>query len=477
MSRVLILLWAAACGALHVGPPNHLIDENGRHMLFHGVNVVYKGAPWVPNVEGFDPDNSFSEKDVENLADWGANVVRFGVMWPGVEPSKGAVNGTYLDIVGGIVDMLWSRNISTLLDFHQDVLAERFCGEGVPEWFFGDTFDRTFPHPLSGDFFIPGNTTSPIPTQDQCARHGWATYQAARAVGKAYQWLYEHPESMTVYWNAVAGRFRGHPGVLGYEIINEPWPGDVYKDPSLLVPGEADRKVFQGFYEAIASVIRAQDPDAILFFEPLTWDDVRCGFSEVPGGNNFKNRSVLSFHHYSPPNLPAKGSIDRANGWAKSLGCAAFLTEVDTPTIGKHDAPVHSLDEADRQWVSWIGWEYKPFFKITGWHTSFYDKHGAVQWDNVLHSVGRTYARAVAGIPTRHVFDPDTGNFVLSFTCNDPQAVTEVFAHPKWYGDRVPTLWVAIGTFSDVRHDNISHVFYLGGCERGNLTQVSIRHH
>ena len=33
--------------------------------------------------------------------------------------------------------------------------------------------------------------------------------------------------------------------VLGYEIMNEPWCGDVYEDPTLLVPGVADRRYLQ----------------------------------------------------------------------------------------------------------------------------------------------------------------------------------------------------------------------------------------
>ena len=36
---------------------------------------------------------------MQNLRDWGMNAVRLGVMWPGVEPTEGQYNYTYLSTV------------------------------------------------------------------------------------------------------------------------------------------------------------------------------------------------------------------------------------------------------------------------------------------------------------------------------------------------------------------------------------------
>lgn len=46
------------------------------------------------------------------------------------------------------------------------------------------------------------------------------------------------------YWAEVASRLRANQYVVGYELINEPWCGDIYKDPSLLLPGVAEKKLF-----------------------------------------------------------------------------------------------------------------------------------------------------------------------------------------------------------------------------------------
>ena len=82
----------------------------------------------------FDPELSFGEKDMEAFQEWGLNVIRLGMMWPGAEPSKGNFNSTYFSLVKWIVEKANTYGIYTLLDAHQDVLSEKFCGEGVPLW-------------------------------------------------------------------------------------------------------------------------------------------------------------------------------------------------------------------------------------------------------------------------------------------------------------------------------------------------------
>ena len=41
------------------------------------------------------------------------------------------------------------------------------------------------------------------------------------------------------YWDQVTARLKNVDGVLAYEIMNEPWWGDIYSDPSLLEAGVA----------------------------------------------------------------------------------------------------------------------------------------------------------------------------------------------------------------------------------------------
>jgi endoglycosylceramidase len=92
---------------LKVDPKTQLfVDEDGLEHIFHGVNVVYKPFPFYPpNLDSFDPDNSFAKEDLLNLKKWGMNVIRLHVAWEGVEPARGTYNMTYLAQLKKIVQM------------------------------------------------------------------------------------------------------------------------------------------------------------------------------------------------------------------------------------------------------------------------------------------------------------------------------------------------------------------------------------
>ncbi len=56
------------------------------------------------------------------------------------------------------------------------------------------------------------------------------------------------------------------PFMLGYELINEPFSGDLYANPLSLVPGYADRFKIQPMYDMLAEAIRERDGDRKLGF-------------------------------------------------------------------------------------------------------------------------------------------------------------------------------------------------------------------
>jgi endoglycosylceramidase len=74
-----------------------ITDEFGREVILHGVNVVPKLPPYIPITEKFDPQTSLVDKDFKDLASWGMNLVRLGVMWEAVERTPGVYDMEYLD--------------------------------------------------------------------------------------------------------------------------------------------------------------------------------------------------------------------------------------------------------------------------------------------------------------------------------------------------------------------------------------------
>jgi endoglycosylceramidase len=315
--------------------------------VFHGVNVVRKGFPYIPITTHFDSNFSFAPEDVDFLRSIGCNAIRLGVIWAGAQPqppssdgSPAPFNTTYLDELQRVVAIAAAGGVRVLLDAHQDLYSSAFCGEGAPSWA-ADASNASgllpFPEPV-GKAFGPGDyDANGVPTAAACGRHPWQDYQLTYRGAMAYQRLYTHAPLRAAYaqfWGEIARRFKGNEAVLGLEIMNEPFAGDVFADPALFLPGVADRVHLAPFYEEVAAAIRLADPSASIFFESVTWDDVVCGFEHVPGGNEFADLSVLSYHYYRPPNLSPREAMQHQMQECRRLGCRCFMTEFSLPLHG-----------------------------------------------------------------------------------------------------------------------------------------------
>jgi hypothetical protein len=61
---------------IKINPSTHMfIDKQRRTRLFHGVNAVYKLAPYYPDSTKFDAMNSLGVQDAINLKQWGLVVI------------------------------------------------------------------------------------------------------------------------------------------------------------------------------------------------------------------------------------------------------------------------------------------------------------------------------------------------------------------------------------------------------------------
>ena len=237
-----------------------LIDTQGREVLIHGTNIVIKEFPWHPKSEGFTQD-TFSEEDMKFMQSLGLNGVRLGMMWPGLVPNKGQFNKTYLDIMVSLVTKAAEYGIYILLDMHQDVMSHRFCVEGFPDWTIDPEVAKNFPFPLHEPYKL--DPTTNLPSVIDCSRFSWATYYLTQAVGQSFENLYTNANGLrdewAKFWIKTAQTFKSHTNVMGYELINEPWAGNVYRNPTLLLPTVADKKNLAPAYDALAKAIRTVD--------------------------------------------------------------------------------------------------------------------------------------------------------------------------------------------------------------------------
>ena len=371
----------SALPPLHVEKETRkIVNSNGEEVILHGVNVVYKNKPWHPTLDenNWSYNTSFTQRDIGYLKSWGFNVVRLGVMWPGVIDSSNNINSTYLDTMKKIVEDLGNNGIYTLVDMHQDLLSEYFCGEGIPNHLMKDVSQmKTFPWPLGTEF---GGT---IPTREQCIKYPlFGTYYATKAVNYAFEELYK--KNSTLYnelhrfWKVIAESFKGNTNVLGFELINEPNSGNIYRNPLEFLDlfGRSGHKYLEPLYQSLAKLIWSIDPERNIVFESTGNSPFTSGFVSAPGGKSKVTRQIFSHHVYCPlvdwsgcPRLPKICPVfDNLMMYLRYMesqyfGSGLLLTEFGALSQDKAcvEETHNILSRADALGEGWIYWQYKQF--------------------------------------------------------------------------------------------------------------------
>ncbi|XP_065836649.1 endoglycoceramidase-like isoform X8 [Oscarella lobularis] len=449
----------------------HFVDSSGRERLFHGVNVVYKLPPYFPPATTFDPQRSFGEKDVDFLFQHGFTAVRLYVSWHGAEPVRGQYNATYLDAIEALVELLGSKGIVSILDCHQDVMSPLFCGEGFPDH--GVVYSNDSDTLL--DFPVPVPSLTPYkvdqltgyPSRNDCNSHPFYLYYMSYASCKAWQSFYDNDEGVRdrflLFWKEVARRFQSNPNVLGYELLNEPWTGDLYADPSLIEPSRLDQKYLAPLYRDLHAAIRSHDTNHIIFFEAVSdfLSDfslgklTAAGFTEGPGGWEYNDRQVFSYHVYCPLmdshgqprssvlcDLTDEVLIKGRQADVKKMNMSgSFVTEWGAFDNFASDSVAARngqkfLDQLDEQLLSWAYWQFKGYDDITTQtvgNEGFWDSAGQLQEPKVK-MLSRTYAPMIAGQYINMSFEAASGWFSVSYRAsNVTEEPTQIFINQKLY--------------------------------------------
>lgn len=88
----------------------------------------------------------------------------------------------------------------------------------------------SFPRPLKLKKATFDNATG-LPV-DTCGELPWADFYFSEAVNEGFGHLWKNKNGLLdkfgKYWKKVAEAFKDSPYVIGYELMNEPWPGNLY---------------------------------------------------------------------------------------------------------------------------------------------------------------------------------------------------------------------------------------------------------
>lgn len=420
-----------------------LVDREGRRVLVQGVNVVWKQNPYHPP----DEPHGFRAVDAEFLADGGFNAVRLGSLFVGVAPDHpGDIDTDYLDEIGRIVDLLWGEGIHTLLDFHQDMYHERFQGEGFPDWAVID--DGLPAQPRTG---FPGNYVF-MPAMNRAFDHLWTNDEVGSGDDRT-----GIQDGLAAAWRAVAERFVDHPGVMGYNVLNEPWPGSAY--PHCLNPAGCplwDRAFLEPMQERVEAAIRAVDTERAVFFEPLLTFDLGGDTGLWSGGDDTPGRG-FSWHVYCGMQMGAQqfgyelnAGCNEADGRvfenAERAAARGGAVNLNTEFGATDDSTAlrRIVELAEEHLVGWMYWQYKNFDDPT---TGGEGEQGLFRDDGDLGTLKedkadvlvRPYPRATAGLPLELSFDDRTARFEYVYE-PDPSigAPTEIFVPSRHFGSCRP---------------------------------------
>jgi endoglycosylceramidase len=141
---------------------------------------------------------------------WGMNCVRLGILWDGLEPEPGRIDTAYLDRIARLLGWARAAGLYVLLDMHQDLYSVKFS-DGAPAW---ATLDEGKPHTTGAVWSDAYYISEAVQT---ALDHFWANSPGPDGVG-----LQEHYARV---WRAVALRFKDEPAVVGFDLMNEPFPG------------------------------------------------------------------------------------------------------------------------------------------------------------------------------------------------------------------------------------------------------------
>ncbi|WP_156043866.1 glycoside hydrolase family 5 protein [Cellulomonas sp. URHE0023] len=300
-------------------------DVTGRRVLLRGVNMnqlvdYYLRDPAVPATQPPTDD------DFARMASMGFNVVRLGMSWSRLEPTRGQLDEAYLGQVEAAVASAKKHGLYTVLDMHEDA------------W--GNALARPDEH-------CDGGTS---PTTGWDGAPGWATItdgalhcqfmarDLAPAVATAYSNFYVDRDGIQAElvrtWAWVAEAFADEPAVAGYDLFNEPGIG--------ATPPVSNGLLLGRYYAAAITAIRDAEVEGdgyahLAFFEPsVLWSGLGFDVTPPPG---FTSDAQLVFapHPYSESismdqsfglNIASiERNLTMSAEAAKSYGAALWLGE------------------------------------------------------------------------------------------------------------------------------------------------------
>ena len=404
---LVILLTLRKCTYSENTDRKFVTDSLGRALILHGVNANPDAKSDSLRV-GWPLQEDYSALSER----WGFNLVRYLVLWDGIEPQPNQYDTAYFNRIEERLDWCHQAGLFVILDMHQDLYALRYGGDGAPDW---AIFDNGEPFELQ----TPWELNYRQPAVIASINIFWDTE-------RGHPELQEHFIKSTV---ALVERFKNHPAVLGYDLYNEP----------VMATTEVfafEKRYVQPFYEKLIDAIRVADNENWIFYEPTamgpnqgfksrlgTFNDPRAGESRIAYFPHIYTLDLdLTGEYAGIPLFIASWASER-NRETKRQNSPMLVGEfgLDGSKPGANDYLRNVMKTIDKIGSGWAYWAY-----TKGGSWSPINKDGSEQ--EKMDILVRPYPQKVAGKPIKYGFDSEKPKFWLHFESNPTiDAPTEIY--------------------------------------------------
>ena len=256
-----------------------LVDPKGRVVIVHGLNLVWKHAPYAPP----DDATGFTAADADWFRAHGFNAARVGTLWAGLTPdAPGRLDPSYVRRTQRVLDLLADRRIWIQLDMHQDQWHEQYGGEGAPGW----AAARQLPFSLLPPVVAPFPTGYWTPEVSSMFDDFWADRR-----GLLTGW--------TQAWELAATQWRRQPYLMGYDLLNEPWMGAEWTTCLATGCPQSYAAELQPAMERGLEAIRRVDRRNIVWWEPQQFAGGQA-LDTFYGPVEGEEQLGFSWHSYCP---------------------------------------------------------------------------------------------------------------------------------------------------------------------------------
>lgn len=289
---------APAQAASAAPPAGFLRVQDGRITDGAGNDVLLRGANVNQLVDFYQPradvpaTRPLTEQDFADMASYGFDVMRLNLSWSALEPTRGALDPTYLAKVKEAVGWAKAHGIRTVLDMHQDGWSNAPTAPG--------TVCRPGTDPMWGYDGAPAWAT----IFDGAPRCSFTGRDISPAGDRAFEHFWFDTDgiqtALAETWGKLAAQFKDEPAVAGFDLLNEPGFGETAPVTTSLELGR--------FSERAIREIRDAGAPQIVFVEPsILWSGL--GFDTGPRTGFTTDRNVVFSPHLYAESITMDASL------------------------------------------------------------------------------------------------------------------------------------------------------------------------